>query len=254
MRTSLTRKYFGDTDPIGQAMHEAPDRDFVVSAMFEDYPKQSHYWFDYIIPFEYLGTLDYGIDLWNNSGYHTYVAVSEGTNRELAVEKIEDFLKPKPTLEEFAKLDLQPNREIHLTTGYDFEGANTIEKKYLRIFLDIGIFLIVIECINLMNLARPGFKQITETEINIDYTNSFIYIPAGIRGAHRKSFGYVSGLLPFFLQAQICSSGLLRGAKGKKQFPEDPGDFPVCNLPCIVNGHTYHFFPDYLYDEQGPGL
>ena len=88
---SLARKHFGDKDPIGQAMHVAPDRDFMVSAVLEDYPKQSHYWFDYIIPFEYLGTRDDGIDLWSNSGYHTYVALSEGVSREEAVEKIEDF-------------------------------------------------------------------------------------------------------------------------------------------------------------------
>ncbi|MCP4313334.1 MAG: FtsX-like permease family protein, partial [Bacteroidetes bacterium] len=150
---SMARKYFGEEDPIGQVLHALPDRDFTVTAVFEDYPIQSHWWFDYMIPFEHLGTLGYTIDQWNNSGYYTYVEVSDEVSRKKAVEKISDFLKSKPTLEEFARLDLQAIQEIHLTPGYDFEGANTIEGKYLLTFLAIGIFLIVIACINFMNLA-----------------------------------------------------------------------------------------------------
>lgn len=150
---SMARKYFGDENPIGQTLRALPDRDFMVTAVFEDYPKQSHWWFDYMIPFEHLGTLGYTIEQWNNSGYYTYVALSEGVSREQAVEKIRDFLKPKPTIEEFASLDLQPIHEIHFTTGYDFESANTISGKYLTTFSAIGIFLIIIACINFMNLA-----------------------------------------------------------------------------------------------------
>jgi len=150
---SMARKYFGETDPIGRTLHVPPDQDFMVAAVFEDYPKQSHWWFDYLIPFEYLGTRGYTITRWNNSGYYTYVALSEDASRGEVVDKIADFLKLKPTLEEYAKLDLQPIQEIHRTTGYDFEGANTIEGKYLRIFLSIGVFLIVIASINFMNLA-----------------------------------------------------------------------------------------------------
>jgi putative ABC transport system permease protein len=150
---TFARKYFGDANPIGQVLRALPDKEFMVTAVFEDYPRQSHWWFDYIIPFEHLGTLGYTIDQWSNSGYYTYVELSEGVSREDAVGKIEDFLKAKPTLEEFSKLDLQPISEIHFTTGYDFESATTIEGKYVKTFLVIGIFLIIIACINFMNLA-----------------------------------------------------------------------------------------------------
>ena len=150
---TMARKYFGDEDPLGKTMQAIPDRDFLVTAVFEDYPRQTHWWFDYIIPFENLGTLGYTIDKWNNSGYHNYVELKPGVTQEEAVAKISDFLKPKPTLEEFATLDLQPLRDIHFTTGIDFDGANTIDGKYLRTFAAIGFFLILIACINFMNLA-----------------------------------------------------------------------------------------------------
>jgi len=306
---SLAKKHFGDEDPIGQAMHVAPDRDFMVTAVFEDYPKQSHYWFDYIIPFEYLGTRDYSIDSWGNSGYHTYVALSEGINREIAVDKIEDFLKAKPTLEEFAKLDLQPIQEIHLTTGYDFEGANTIEGKYLRIFLAIGIFLIVIACINFMNLAtarssgrmreigmkktlggrkknlvgqfigeaiaislisilvammlvelaRPGFNQITETEININYSNPLIYIYLLVFGIF---IGSLSGLYPAFYLSSIKPISALRGSsegpKGKSSFRRALVIFQfvisivLITVTLIISSQiTYMLNKDLGYEQEG---
>ena len=56
-------------------------------------------------------------------------------------------------MEEFAKLSLQPIKDIHLTTEYDFDMANTVDGKYVKIFLIIGIFLIVVACINFMNLS-----------------------------------------------------------------------------------------------------
>ena len=150
---SFAQKYFGDEDPIGKTLSALPDREFIITAVFEDYPKESHIWFDYMIPFEHLGNLGYTIDQWDNSGYNTYVSLKEGITKEQAVVKIEDFLIPKPTLEEFAKLDLQPIKDIHLTVGIDMERANTVDGKYVKIFLIIGIFLIVVACINFMNLA-----------------------------------------------------------------------------------------------------
>lgn len=149
---SMAEKYFDHEDPIGQTL-KAGDQEFMVTAVFEDYPKQSHWWFDYLVPFEHLKTRGLDIDTWRNSGYYTYVKLSAGVSQEQVVEKIKDFLKSKPTIEEFSSLDLQAIHEIHFTTGYDFESANTIEGKYLTTFSAIGIFLILIACINFMNLA-----------------------------------------------------------------------------------------------------
>lgn len=151
---SFAKKYFGDENPIGKTISALPDREFLVTAVFEDYPKETHWWFDYIIPFEHLGVnLGYTINNWNNSGYFTYVSLSEGISKEEAEFKIEDFLKTKPTLEEFSKLNLQSIKDIHLTTGYDFDLDSNLDGKYVKIFFSIAIFLIIIASINFMNLS-----------------------------------------------------------------------------------------------------
>ena len=85
---SMARKFFGDEDPLGKTLHAEPDRELMVTAVFRDTPKQTHWWFDYLIPFEYLGTRGYTIDQWDNSSYYTYVQLAEGVSREETVRKI----------------------------------------------------------------------------------------------------------------------------------------------------------------------
>lgn len=151
---SFAKKYFGNEDPIGQTISSLPDREFIVTAVFEDYPKETHWWFDYMIPFEHLGVnLGYTINSWNNSSYYTYVTLEEAFGREEVAKKIEHFLKEKPTLEDFSKLDLQPIKDIHLTSGIDFDVWDNLDGKYVKIFFSVAVFLIVIACVNFMNLA-----------------------------------------------------------------------------------------------------
>lgn len=125
----------------------------MVTGIIADIPQNCHLQFDYIIPFVFLRDLGATVDVWGNSTFYTYVQISERTSRQGVVDKIADFLKAKPTLEEFATLDLQPIRDIHFSTDLDFDMAWTSDKKIVRIFSVIGIFIIVIACINFMNLA-----------------------------------------------------------------------------------------------------
>ena len=179
---NFAKKYFGDEDPIGKTISALPDREFLITAVFENYPEETHWWFDYMIPFEHLGNLGYTIDKWNNSGYFTYVSLEDGITRENAEEKIKNFLDTKPTIEEFTKLGLQPIKKIHLTSGYDFDIQTNINGRYVKIFLIIGIFLILIACVNFMNLATArssrrmreiGMKKVSGA-LRINLINHFI--------------------------------------------------------------------------------
>jgi ABC-type antimicrobial peptide transport system permease subunit len=125
----------------------------MVTALLADVPQNSHLQFDYVIPFLFLRGLGYSVDRWDNSTFYTYVKIPEEISREKAAEKIADFLKPKPTLEEFATLDLQPIPDIHFRTDLDFDMAWVSDKKMVTIFCIIGVFIILIACINFMNLA-----------------------------------------------------------------------------------------------------
>jgi len=149
----LAKKLFGDEEPLGKIISGGSETEFMVTALLADVPQNSHLQFDYVIPFLFLRGLGYSVDRWNNSTFYTYVQISERMSREKAAEKIADFLKPKPTLEEFATLDLQPIPEIHFRADLDFDMAWVSDKMIVTIFCIIGVFIILIACINFMNLA-----------------------------------------------------------------------------------------------------
>lgn len=155
----LAEKLFGSTDPIGQIISGGSETEFMVTAIMADIPQNSHLQFDYIIPFEFLRGLGYSVDRWNNSTFYTYVQISEETDNITTSGKIADFLKPKPTLEEFATLDLQPLPDIHFRTDIDFDMAWVSDKKVVTIFSVIGVFIILIACINFMNLATARSER-----------------------------------------------------------------------------------------------
>lgn len=149
----LAKKLFGDEEPLGQIISGGSETEFMVTAIIENIPQNSHLQFDYVIPFLFLRGLGYSVDRWDNSTFYTYVQIAEGTSRDAVVEKIAGFLKPKPTLEEFATLDLQPIADIHFRNDLDFDVAWVSDKKMVIIFCVIGVFIILIACINFMNLA-----------------------------------------------------------------------------------------------------
>jgi putative ABC transport system permease protein len=66
---------------------------------------------------------------------------------------VKNILDDKPTLEEGAKLSLQPLDDIHLSSGLDFDYSRTGNKQYVVIFFASGIFILLIACINFMNMS-----------------------------------------------------------------------------------------------------
>jgi ABC-type antimicrobial peptide transport system permease subunit len=150
---SFAEKVFGQEDPVGKTINLANSRDLLVTGVVSDPPPNSH------LQFNFLGTMDLAkevgltVERWNNSTFYTYVMLAETSTRELVVGKIENFLDEKPTLEEFARLDLQPMREIHFGKDIDFDQAGTGNFKYVIIFSIAAALILLIACINFMNLA-----------------------------------------------------------------------------------------------------
>jgi putative ABC transport system permease protein len=70
-----------------------------------------------------------------------------------ANKKIYNFLDAKPTLEDWEKLSLQPLFDIHLGSGIGYDSFGTGNTKYIVIFLVAALFILLIACINFMNLS-----------------------------------------------------------------------------------------------------
>jgi putative ABC transport system permease protein len=153
---STARRYFGDKDPMGERISYQGQQDFVVTGVLKDPPANSHLQFDFLMPFAYVR--DQETTFWNNFIYYSYLRLDHqvaGSPAALThVEQEMNAAYKKNGRPEFSPLfKLQRLTDIHLGEHYmaDVPGGGSLQD--VRIFSLVAIFILVIACINFMNLS-----------------------------------------------------------------------------------------------------
>lgn len=164
---SLAKKFYPNTENVlGKIVtYESGARTIqaFISGVFKDIPANSTLQFDYLLPFDlYLDRLNKEI-IWNNFVAETYVLLNEGTELSDFNQEIAHFLNTKNEEAEDV-LWAQQFSEIYLNGEYR-EGKITGGRiTYVRLFSLIALFILLIACINFMNLstanATKKFKEI----------------------------------------------------------------------------------------------
>lgn len=153
------QKIFGDADPLGNVIRLNSKDNLVVSGVVADFPANSHLQFDALISFSTL-YLDPNYYLGWDGGYNyfTYVKLVKGSDIGALKAKFPPFMekninyKYRP-LGFVMYLDLQPLKRIHLFSKKDFGIDEAGDLQGLFIFSSIAIFILIIACINFMNLT-----------------------------------------------------------------------------------------------------
>ncbi len=147
----MARKYFGDEDPVGKALTFNNKYDFRVTAVAEDVPLNSTIRFDMLIPYEFLKKIGYANDQWGSNSIQTYVQLQPTASPAEANKKIFGFIRTREK-ESGTDLELMPLTRIHLHEYWGYiKTAGAIQ--YVYIFSVIALFVLVIACVNFMNLA-----------------------------------------------------------------------------------------------------
>jgi putative ABC transport system permease protein len=154
---SMAEKYFGDEDPLNKDLKIGNMYDLTVTGVVENAPRNSHLQFNFIIPFEIIKMAGDPLDNWGNNSYFTYVELAENADAATAQEKITGFLQ-KHLPESSTTLHLQPLKRIHLYSDFTADVPGHGDIKYVYIFSLVALFVLIIACINFMNLttARSG--------------------------------------------------------------------------------------------------
>ena len=150
----FAHRLFGETSTLGKTIKVGmgDDTDLIICGILQDVPLNSHIDFDYLLPMELGKNIGLTVEQWTNSTFRTYVLLREGVSYREVVKKISGFLFEKPTIEEDSRLNLQPLTKIHLTGSLDFDSANG-DIKYVYIFSIIAVIVLLIACVNFMNLT-----------------------------------------------------------------------------------------------------
>ena len=148
-------KYFGEEDPIGKILTVNNSYDVTVTGVVHNKSFNSSLEFDLLAPFELLLKESIGennADNWGFNSFGTFVLLEQSAFAENLDQKLTDYLK-KYSEEDTDVLALQPLTDIHLfsTLGHDLRNRGDI--KYVWIFSALAVFVLLIACVNFMNLT-----------------------------------------------------------------------------------------------------
>jgi putative ABC transport system permease protein len=149
----LAKKLF-DTDEnvIGRIVELQHKKSFTVSGIFEKLPFTSSFQFDFVMNFEEMKAEQEWLRSWGSNGPATYIVLHEGSDPTQVSEKIKDFVKARNE-QSNVTLFLKPYSERYLYGRYENGKPAGGRIEYVRLFSVIAVFILVIACINFMNLS-----------------------------------------------------------------------------------------------------
>jgi putative ABC transport system permease protein len=150
---SMAKKYFPGEAPVGKILNLNDRYDLKVTGVTRDVPVNSHFHFDFIIPFKRIGNLEN----WGAWNYFSYLLLHENISPERLKEKFENWAKQFDNKKTFSGLSFkyiyyQPITRIH----FQYNRKNmepAFDGKYIRIFGAIALVILILACINFMNLS-----------------------------------------------------------------------------------------------------
>ncbi len=166
---SAAKKYFGTVDVLGKELEikENGTTLYKVNAVIEDVPKESHFDFDLFFSME---NVDYPWGALTSHNFFTYLLLKTGVNprdfekhfpdyiSKYVLPEAQKFMEVK-SMEEFRnagnkmEYSLFPVTKIHLHSNRQFEILPSNNIQYIYIFSAVALFILLIACINFMNLT-----------------------------------------------------------------------------------------------------
>ncbi|MGA2624186.1 MAG: ABC transporter permease [Bacteroidota bacterium] len=152
----IAKKYFGSEDPLGKSFVVNTRYPFSVTGVMKNVPKNSSIGPEVLIPFDFTREFGRYNDSWSSNSILTFAEMRDPARLKDVNGKITEMIyrHNKETDNANWKPDfmLAPLRDMHLYTHFGFSrNAGAIQEVYL--FIALGLFVLLIACINFMNLS-----------------------------------------------------------------------------------------------------
>jgi putative ABC transport system permease protein len=153
---STAKKYFNRVHVVGESLTINDSGLYRITAVIKDVPSQSHFNFDFFL--SYSSVPESQIDGWGYSGIHNYVLVKPTASIPALEKEIQSIaIKHYPSAitsgSNYLKVNLTPLLAIHLNSKSQYEIDKGGSIQFVYIFSVIAFFILLIACINFINLS-----------------------------------------------------------------------------------------------------
>lgn len=153
----MAEKYFGQEDPMGKTLRFEGAHDLKITGILHRIPANSHFRFDFLASFSTVTGIQNGVkpEGWNWNPCWTYVLFHEGVPPGDLAARLPGFVQKffPDNIREKTSLHLQALTDIHLHSHLDYEIEANSSITYMYIFSISAALILLIACINYMNLA-----------------------------------------------------------------------------------------------------
>jgi putative ABC transport system permease protein len=171
LSASLAKAFFADADPVGQVLHMDDSLSLKVTGVYKDFPYTSTFReVAFLSPWDLFASFDpetrYNRHSWGDNNWQIFVELAEHADMEKVSAKIKNIKADNDPFLDSAghninnsELFLHPMSRWHLYSEFKEGDSDSGRIQYVRLFGLIGVFVLLLACINFMNLSTARSEK-----------------------------------------------------------------------------------------------
>lgn len=159
LTASTARKFFGDADPMGKTLVMGNNINYTVTGVVSDFPKNVTLQFNWLAAWDDFTDEQGWLTTWGSFGRPAILELEPGADPNTIAKKLTALIRPKDMAYAKVNMLLQPMGDWHLFNNYTNGKQDGGDIKFVKLFSIIASIILLIACINFMNLATARAGQ-----------------------------------------------------------------------------------------------
>lgn len=162
LTNKLAVKFFGNENAVGKTVRIDSTHNCTVTAVLKDLPANTQFNFEYLLPWSYMDKIGWSDSSWGNNSVFTYVLLKPGASqagfdanvKDITINHTKGSVSPSTT-----EVFTQPISRAYLYSKSDNGKLTDGPITTVRLFIVIALFILLIACINFMNLSTARSEK-----------------------------------------------------------------------------------------------